>query len=169
MDNLLFKKVNSTDKSQVFNLVDTVIEKLEKKEFFVPYSDEEKRRFFDDNYAPLYGAYDNNKLIAMSQLFLTDEIIEEYYDILSIQKSKSICELGGFLVFPEYWNKGIMTKLSEIQYNLANMLNLDYIISTAHPDNIASNRILQKLNLELFDTITTSGGYLRNLYYKKLK
>ena len=126
-------------------------------------------RFFDNNYSFLLGAYDGNKLVAMCQIFTQKEIEEEYYDILNISKSKTICELGGFLVLPEYHNKGIMTKLSEDTYDLVKKLNFDYVISTIHPENIASNKIVQKLGFLLYTTLTTQSGFLRNLYWKKLK
>lgn len=169
MDNLVFKQVYEKDKLQVFNLIKSVLENLERKEFFIPFTEEELTHLFDDNYGPMYGCYYNDKLVGISQLYISTDVIEEYYDIFNIKKSKRICELGGFLVLKEYWNKGIMTKLSKLAYDSAHKLNFDYIFATAHPDNSSSNHILQKLGLELFDTITTSSGYLRNVYLKKLK
>ena len=164
-----FKKIEESDKIQVFKLIDTVINDLDRKEFFIPYSEEEKKEFFNNNYSHLYGGYDGNKLVAMSQLIVDNESIEEYYDILNIKKSENICELAGYLVLKEYRKKGIMTKLSKMIYKLASELEFDYAIATAHPENISSNIVLKKTGLELFDTIITSSGYLRNIYLKKLK
>lgn len=169
MHDFIFKRINHTDEKEVRDLVRNVFGTLERKDFLIPWTEEQMNRFFDDDYSLLYGAYDDNKLIAISQLFTEKEIEEEYYDILNVDKSKSMCELGGFLVLIPYRNKGIMTKLSEMQYELAKKSGFDYIISTAHPDNIESNKILQKLKLNLFGTITSQSGYLRNLYWAKLK
>lgn len=167
MNNFAFKRISKEDEKQVRYLVNNVFENLEREDFLIPWTEEQMDRFFNEDYSFLLGAYDNNKLIAMSQIFTPREIEEEYYDILNISRSKSICELGGFLVLPEYRNKGIMTKLSEMSCELVNELNFDYIISTVHPKNIASNKIVQKLGFELYITLTTQSGFLRNLYWKK--
>lgn len=105
----------------------------------------------------------------MCKIFIPREIEEEYYDILNIPKSKSICELGGALVLPEYRKKEIMTNLSIITMDYFNNLNFDYIISTAHSENIPSNKIVRKLGFELYVTLTTQSGYVHCLYWKKAK
>ncbi len=169
MRDFIFKEIPKDDEKQVSDLVSTVFKNLEREDFLIPWTKEQMNRFFDNNYSFLLGAYDGNKLVAMCQIFTQKEIEEEYYDILNISKSKTICELGGFLVLPEYHNKGIMTKLSEDTYDLVKKLNFDYVISTIHPENIASNKIVQKLGFLLYTTLTTQSGFLRNLYWKKLK
>lgn len=64
MNNLVYKKIKETDKEQVFNLIQTVLDGLENKEYFIPYEQWELDSMFDDkNYAPLYGAYDGDKLV----------------------------------------------------------------------------------------------------------
>ncbi len=51
---------------------------------------------------------------------------------------------------------------------LAKELKFDYIISMAHPDNIASCKTLEKVGLEFLKETTLSNGFLRKLYIKKL-
>ena len=169
MDKLIFKRVTKVDATEVFHLVEIVLNSLDRKEFFMPDSDQEKTRFFDENYAYTYGAYKGDKLIAINQIYIEEDSSEEYRKILNIDKAKSICELGGFLVIKEYRGKGIMTKLSKMQYDLAKTLGFDYIVATAHPENIASCKVLEKLGMKLYDTITTSNNYLRNLYVETLE
>lgn len=167
MSNFIFKKIGKEDEKQVRNLVNIVFANLERNDFLIPWTEEQMDRFFNEEYSILFGAYDNNKLVAICQIFTPREIEGEYYDILNISKSKSICELGGFLVLPEYRQKGIMTTLSAITMDYFNKLNFDYIISTVHPENAASNKIVQKLGFDLFVILTTQSGYLRALYWKK--
>lgn len=162
-----FKRIDSEDEKQVRNLVDIVFQNLEREDFLIPWTEEQMNRFFDDHYSLLFGAYDGDKLIAMSQIFTPREIEEEYYDILNVPKSKSICELGGFLVLPEYRKRGVMMELSKITMDYFKKLNYHYIISTVHPENEASNRIIQKLGFQLYVTLTTQSGFLRTLYWKK--
>lgn len=64
MSNLVYKKVEENDKKQIFNLIEIVLNGLENKEWFIPYEQWELDSMFDDkNYAPLYGAYDGDKLV----------------------------------------------------------------------------------------------------------
>ncbi len=168
MEEFRYKRINKNDENQVRYLVDVVFKNLERNDFLIPWTEEQMNRFFDEDYSFLYGAYDNNKLVGMCQIFTEKDIEEEYYDILNIDKSKRISELGGFLVLPEYRNKGIMTELSKRSYDLAKKLDFDYIISTVHPENIVSNRIIQKLDFKLHSVLETQSGFLRNLYWKRL-
>lgn len=57
-----------------------------------------------------------------------------------------------------------MTRLSEMSMRLIQSLNFDYVISTVHPENVASNRIMEKLGMELYTTLMTQSGFRRKLY-----
>jgi RimJ/RimL family protein N-acetyltransferase len=61
-----------------------------------------------------------------------------------------------------------MSILQTILYYIARELKFDYLISTAHPDNIASRKTLEKIGLEPVKTTTVANGYLRKIYLKKL-
>ncbi len=62
--NLIYKKIDTKDKEQLFKLIDTVLSGLDNEEYFIPYEQWEFDSMFDDkNYAPLYGAYDGDKLV----------------------------------------------------------------------------------------------------------
>jgi hypothetical protein len=62
--NLIYKKVEERDKDQLFKLIDIVLNGLENQEYFIPYEQWEIDSMFDEkNYAPLYGAYDGDKLV----------------------------------------------------------------------------------------------------------
>lgn len=61
---LTYKKIQQKDNAQLFNFIQTVLDGLENKEYFIPYEQWELDSMFDDkNYAPLYGAYDGDKLV----------------------------------------------------------------------------------------------------------
>lgn len=62
--NLTYKKIEEKDRKQLLNLIDTVLGGLENPEYFIPYEEWEIDSMFDEkNYAPLYGAYDGDKLV----------------------------------------------------------------------------------------------------------
>ena len=62
-----FKKIEEKDKEQLFNLIDVVLSGLSDQSHFIPYEQWELDSMFDEkNYAPLYGAYDGDKLVGMA-------------------------------------------------------------------------------------------------------
>ena len=97
---------------------------------------------FDEvNCAPLYGAYDGEKLVGMAQLYVSRNMLDDFKKEFNLTKYK-VCELGGNLVLPEYRGRGITTKLQTMEMELAKELGFDYIISMAHSNNIGSCKTL---------------------------
>ena len=166
---LVYKKIEEKDKEQLFKLIDIVLTGLPDQSHFIPYEQWELESMFDDvNYAPLYGAYDGDKLIGMAQLYVSQDMLKDFKDEFDLIQYK-VCELGGNLVLPEYRGRGITTKLQTMEIQLAKDLGFDYIISMAHPDNIGSCKTLEKIGLDFVKETTLSNGFLRKLYMKKLK
>lgn len=169
MSNLVYKKVEENDKEQLFNIIEIVLNGLENKEYFIPYEQWELDSMFDSkNYAPLYGAYDGEKLVGMAQLYVSQDMLADFKREFGLE-DYTVCELGGNLVLPEYRGNGITTKLQTIEMELAKELKFDYIISMAHPDNISSQKTLEKVGLNFVKETRLSNGFLRKLYMKKLK
>lgn len=167
--NLEFKKIPKDDKEQLLKLIDVVLRGLPDQSHFIPYEQWELDSIFDEkDYAPLYGAYDGNKLVGMAQLYVSQEMLKDFKDEFGLSQNR-VCELGGNLVLPEYRGLGITTKLQTIELNLAKELGFDYIISMAHPDNIGSCKTLEKVGLKFVKETTLSNGFLRKLYMLKLK
>ena len=165
---LVYKKIDKKDKDQLFKLIDIVLNGLENQEYFIPYEQWELDSMFDDkNYAPLYGAYDGEKLVGMAQLYVSQDMLSDFKKEFELDKYK-VCELGGNLVLLEYRGNGITTTLQKMEYELAKELGFDYIISMAHPDNIGSCKTLEKVGLEFIKETRLSNGFLRKLYMKKL-
>lgn len=141
---LVYKKVDSKDKEQLFKLINIVLDGLEDDSYFIPYEQWELDSMFDEvNYAPLYGAYDGDKLVGIAQLYVSQDMLADFKKEFGLEEYK-VCELGGNLVLPEYRGKGITTKLQTIELELARQLGFDYIISMAHPNNIGSCKTLEK-------------------------
>ena len=165
---LIYKKIEEKDKEQLFKLIDIVLNGLPDQSHFIPYEQWELDSMFDDvNYAPLYGAYDGEKLVGMAQLYVSQDMLKDFKEEFDLTEYK-VCELGGNLVLPEYRGRGITTRLQTIEMQLAKDLGFDYIISMAHPDNIASKRNLEKVGLEFVKTDTVNETFLRDIYIKKL-
>lgn len=166
---LVYKKIEEKDKEQLFKLIDIVLGGLEDASYFIPYEQWEYDSMFDEiNYAPLYGAYDGDKLVGMAQLYVSQDMLADFKEEFKLTEYK-VCELGGNLVLPEYRGRGITTKLQTIELELAKELGFDYIISMAHPNNIGSCKTLEKVGLKFIRTTTLANGFLRSLYMLQLK
>ena len=164
---LEYKKIPKEDEQQVRDLINIVLGGLEKQEFFIPYEEWELKSLFNEEYAPIHGAYDGEKLVGMAQLYVDQNMLKEFKDVMGLSEYK-VCELGGNLVLPEYRGMGITSQLHKIQNKLAKELKFDYIISMAHPENIGSLKALQKIGLEYLKTTTVANGHLRDIYMKKI-
>lgn len=167
--NLVYKKIEENDKEQLFKLIKTVLGGLEDQAYFIPYEQWEYDSMFDEkNYAPLYGAYDADKLVGMAQLYVSQDMLADFKKEFELE-NYMVCELGGNLVLPEYRGNGITTKLQTMELELAKKLGFDYIISMAHPNNIGSCKTLEKVGLNFVKETKLSNGFLRRLYMLKLK
>lgn len=167
--NLVYKKIEKSDSVQLFELIDTVLGGLEDQDHFIPYEQWELDSMFDDqNYAPLYGAYDGDKLVGMAQLYVSQDMLSDFKKEFGLTEYR-VCELGGNLVLPEYRGNGITTKLQTMELELARKLGFDYIISMAHPSNVGSCKTLERVGLEFVKETTLSNGFLRKLYMLKLR
>lgn len=161
-----YRKIDITEKDNLKKLIDIVLNGLERKEFFIPFTDEEIDMMFDSSIAITYGAYDNNKLVGTAQLYLNENYVNEIKEILKLKNNK-IAELGGALVLKEYRNKGIIKKLLSILIKEAENKNYDYLVATVHPENIASNKAVLSTNAKIVKTANL-GEYLRNIYLLKI-
>ena len=165
---LTYKSITSEYKDQLFALIDRVLSNIPDGHF-IPYEKWELESMFDEeNYAPLYGAFDGEKLVGMAQLYVSQEMMAGFKKDFGLE-NYTVCELGGNLVLPEYRGMGITTTLQKMELEIAKERGFDYIISMAHPDNIASCKTLEKVGLKFYKTMSVANGFLRNLYMLKLK
>lgn len=164
---ITYRKIHQSEKRELMDLIHTVLDTLERKEFFIPFSDEEVDSMFDEASAVTYGAYDGEKLVGTAQFYLGDEFVQKIKEALGIGDTLA-GEFGGVLVLPEYRGKGIMKQLSRILVEEAKTRKYDYLVSVAHPENTASNRGIAATGAKLMKT-GYLGEYLRNMYLLDLK
>lgn len=157
-----FRKVDINEKENLIQLINEVLNSLERKDFFMPFTQEELQDICNQERILTFGAYDNEKIVGMAQLYLKQSDVNEIKNILNIKNDK-VAELGGYLVLPNYRNKGIMKKLETILIQEAKKLKYKYIVITVHPENIASNKATEYTGAKIAK-VTKFGEYLRNIY-----
>jgi len=126
-ENIKYRLLTSEDEKKLRELVNTVVGGLERKEFFIPYEDWEYKEMFDEGYAINYGAFDGEKLVAMGQIYVKQEMIEDYKKLLDIE-DKRACELGGALCLKEYRRYGLMFHIMEYLSTMAKEKEFEYIV-----------------------------------------
>ena len=166
---ITYKRILSKDNEQVNNLITIVLDELENKDFFIPIAEDELKDIYNDEVCILYSAYDKDKLVAIAKLDLNDQYdVAELKQLLNIEKYQ-VAELGRYLCLPDYRRKGIMKNLQKLLISEAKKLNYDYLVVTAHPQNIASNKTILKEEFELKITKMLSKGFYRNIYLKDIR
>ena len=162
-----YRKITKQEKKKLITLIDTVYNSLERKEFFIPFLEEEIEELFDEKKTMNMGAYNGEDLVGTAQLYLDESYVKEIKETIGLQDRKVI-ELGGYLVLEEYRNQGIMKKLETLLIEEAKKLDCESIVITVHPENIASNKAV-KFTGATFIKTAFLGEYLRNIYVLDLK
>lgn len=161
-----YREIKIDEKTQLQELMDIVLKNLERKEFFMPFTEEELEDMFNRDKMITYGAWDEEKIVGTAQLYLDESYTDEIKEILNMNSNK-IAEFGGYLVLEEYRNKGIMKHLEDILIAKLKEMDYEYAVITVHPDNIASNKVTEYTGAQIIKT-TKLGDYLRNIYLLKV-
>ncbi|WP_435315042.1 GNAT family N-acetyltransferase [Cellulophaga fucicola] len=99
---------------------------------------------------------EDNTFIGVSGLLKCDYLGKESYEF-------------GFILDDNFWGKGIATEIGEFWINFAkSKLNLDEVLATVSPENYASRKIMEKLDLNMLRQFTSKERGARLLYSKKL-
>ena len=162
-----FRKLTIDDKSNVDNLIDTIEENLEQKDFWLPINTISREHFFDDTWTEFYGVFDNSKLVAASALFYNDHEFKESAASLCMENAV-IAEIGRCMVYPAFRGNNLLYKINLELLKIAASKNIEYILATIHPNNLPSQRSFQRLGLKKRHTYTKSNGYVRDIYMIEL-
>ena len=77
-----YREIKIDEKIQLQELMDIVLKNLERKEFFMPFTEEELEDMFNRNKIITYGAWDEEKLVGTAQLYLDESYTTEIKEIL---------------------------------------------------------------------------------------
>ena len=88
-----YRKITITEKENVINLIKEVLNNLERKDFFMPFTEEELEDICNQEKIITYGAYDDDKIIGMAQLYIDQSATREIKELINL-KSNKVAELG---------------------------------------------------------------------------
>jgi RimJ/RimL family protein N-acetyltransferase len=160
---LQFRQLSIDDKAELEELITLTESTIKHSDWWLPISDISRQHFFDEEWTCFYGGFLNEKLISASALFFNENEFGESRDKLGIGTCK-IAEIGRCMVNPENQGNNLMFKINSILYSIAKEKEIQYLIATAHPDNLSSCKSLEKLGFVRKNTILKNSKYLRNIY-----
>lgn len=162
---MIIRVLTPSDREAFFKLSKVVVEALTNKDWLIPMTEEEADATFRDNSKNVVlGAFLDDTLVATLGLFhdirdYKEELPNEY---LSLNGA----EIGEAMVRPDIRRNGLMNKLFEALQSYIQSSHLNFLLATAHPDNI-SNHLIQKSDFTLYKVFDRR-GYTRNMYIKNL-
>lgn len=162
---MIIRVLTPSDREAFFKLSKVVVEALTNKDWLIPMTEEEADATFHDNSKDVVlGAFLDDTLVATLGLFhdirdYKEELPNEY---LSLNGA----EIGEAMVRPDIRRNGLMNKLFETLQSYIQSSHLNFLLATAHPDNI-SNHLIQKSDFTLYKVFDRR-GYTRNMYIKNL-
>ena len=162
---MIIRVLTPSDREAFFKLSKVVVEALTNKDWLIPMTEEEADATFRDNSKDVVlGAFIDDTLVATLGLFhdirdYKEELPNEY---LSLNGA----EIGEAMVRPDIRRNGLMNKLFEALQSYIQSSHLNFLLATAHPDNI-SNHLIQKSDFTLYKVFDRR-GYTRNMYIKNL-
>ena len=160
-------KLSDSYKEQLKDLISVTVQNLEKPEWLITLSDKEIENIFSNPKAIIYGAVEGEKLLAISGLFFDETDYQDIMKLLNIENNK-VVEIAECMTHPTARGNNLMLQINSILIQKAKQLGFEYIIATAHPDNIASNKSLQKLKMTSDVQFFRYGKYIRNCYLLKI-
>ncbi|MBQ4279322.1 MAG: GNAT family N-acetyltransferase [Rikenellaceae bacterium] len=150
-------------RAEVARINRVTLEALADKSFYIPFPDEELATLFDAPDPVMYGvADDDGGLVAVSGLFFHFDDLLPGLEGLPVDPARA-AEIGASMTLPAYRGRGYMSMLNRALVREARQAGVRCLLATAHPDNTASNRSLQRMGMQQRATFLR-GAYLRTLY-----
>ena len=159
------RKLTLSDRKTFFELSDRVVKALEHRDWLIPMTEDEADvTFAEGSDDVVLGGFVDGRLVATLGLF---HDIRDYADYLpaELQAMKG-AEIGEAMVDPEMRRAGLMNELWQALKETIKNRDLDFLLATAHPDNI-SNHLMQKDDF-LLCKVFERRGYPRNMYFLTL-
>ena len=163
------KRLDKNNQQDFIEFNRVIADNLQNSKWFIPFSQENLLHTFDEGSSlVVYGAFVDGVLACISLFDMNWEEFEEVALAIGVDKQKKGAELGGCMVLPSFRGKNLMFEVNKALISVAKEMGIEYFVATAHPDNVASNRSLQKLGMEQKKTIIRGGEYLRNVYFLEI-
>lgn len=161
------KRIEKSYHKEFKKLISTVVDALSKKEWLIAPTDEEIENVFENNKVDFWGVFEDGELLAISSLSYDEDDFAEIVNLLEIEGHK-VAEIAECMTLPKARGNNFMLKINSVLAQKAKEKGIEYLIATAHPDNVASNSSLQKLGMKKAGQFYRYRKYPRNYLVMKV-
>ena len=161
------RKLEQKDHGQLKELIDAVVDDLKVKDWLIAPTKEEIESVFENNNVEFWGVFDGDTLLSISCLSFDNDDFSEIVKACGIENLK-VAEIAECMTLPFARGNNLTLQINQKLVQVAKSMGFDYLVATAHPDNIASNISLQKLGMTSSTQIHRYGTHLRNCFVMKL-
>ncbi|MCD8166042.1 MAG: GNAT family N-acetyltransferase [Bacteroides sp.] len=157
-------KLEKEYKDEVIRINQATVSNLTNPDLYIPFSQEDiEKAFGPTDEVMLYGVICNGVLAAVSGLFFDISDLAGEGELQHNEPAET-AEIGACMTLPEFRSKGYMLALNRKLTEIARQRGITRLVATAHPENSASNRSLEKLGMKRIKEFYRYGRYLRNLF-----
>lgn len=167
MQTLEFRLLNTSDKTQLENLLKITSKNVQNPKFWLPISHVSKEHFLDKSWTVFNGCFINDELVATAGLFINPHEYSDSLQYLNLGDCE-VAELGRLMVEPTCQGNHLSYHVSKTLIEIARQRGVEYLIATSHPNNIPSQKILHKLGFEKKSYFVKNFNYQRDILVKKL-
>lgn len=164
------KKIGEDNASQLKALIENTESSLSDELFWLPIKQRAEANFFNDEWTYFVGVFDGNDLVAAAALFFNEfEFGDTLRSIGEEQERFSLyAEIGRCMVKPAYRGQNLMCTMIDVLVKEARVKGKSCLIATAHPQNFASRKSLEKAGMKKIGETVKSGKFPRCIYLLKL-
>lgn len=162
-----------TDYPAIVQLIQTVWENLEQKEWFAADNADYTIHMLETRQAEAFKAVDETTN-ALAGIFMivypgrSDENLGKDINLPDSELSK-VAHMDSVAVLPRYRGYGLQYRLMQEAESEARRKGYRYLMCTIHPDNHYSKSNVLKQGYHIAATKEKYGGYLRNILLKELE
>ncbi len=165
---MIVRQLKYEDKYLLEELIAETEMSLTDKHFWLPIDEESREHFFDENWTYWIGCFDGKTLVGASALFFNAHEYGGSASAVELDLDRyKVAEIGRLMVKPSYRGRGISIILVESLQKKAIEFETDYLIATAHPNNI-SQKTLKQIKMANVGYCVKCEEYERDILLKKI-
>lgn len=164
---MIIRELTLENQPALEQLIQIIEDQLPNHDWWLPIQETAKVHFFDPSWTIFCGAFEGDSLVGASALFLNEFEFKDAAKHINLPLSGT-AEIGRCMVNPENRGHNIMLEMNKVLLKRAKEKGIKRILSTAHPDNMASCHSLLSLGMHKAGEVIKYTSYKRNIYLIEL-
>ena len=170
--NFIIKKATLSDAESIRNVIDTVYEKMEHKEWYMTDNAEYTYHLLADGAGMGYLAIkeQSQEIAGVFMVEFPGDTEENMGNDIGLTKEQRLrtAHMDSAAVLPKYRGYHLQYRLMQAAEQDLRKMGYEYLMCTVHPENHFSKANVLKQGYQVMVTKEKYGGYLREVLCKKL-